>query len=91
MHAYWRWHPPTPPHPPTLRLLSASAATINLNAMHSSKVPTLPWHLSFSYGKALQKTCIVAWMGKEENNAKAQTALLNRAKANSEVAKKPSP
>jgi fructose-bisphosphate aldolase class I len=60
-------------------------ATLNLNAMHSSKVPALPWHLSFSYGKALQKTCIVTWMGKEENNSKAQAALLNRAKANSEA------
>ena len=45
----------------------------------------LPWSLSFSFGKALQKTCIVTWMGKEENVEKAQKALLNRAKANSEA------
>jgi fructose-bisphosphate aldolase class I len=43
----------------------------------------LPWSLSFSYGKALQKTCIVTWMGKSENKAKAQQALKNRAAANS--------
>merc|ERR1719271_472992 len=60
-------------------------ATLNLNAMHSSKVPALPWHLSFSYGKALQKTCIVTWMGKDENVPAAQQALLNRCKANSEA------
>lgn len=60
-------------------------ATINLNAMHAQKAMALPWHLSFSYGKALQKTCIVTWMGKEENNKAAQTALLNRCKANSEA------
>ena len=60
-------------------------ATINLNAMHAQKTMSLPWHLSFSYGKALQKTCIVTWMGKEENNAAAQQALLARAKANSEA------
>merc|ERR1719390_531922 len=58
-------------------------ATINLNAMHAQKALSIPWHLSF--GKALQKTCIVTWMGKEENNSIAQTALLNRAKANSEA------
>ena len=74
-----------PSHPPPPSLFASSAATLNLNAMHSSKVPALPWHLSFSYGKALQKTCIVTWMGKEENNSKAQAALLNRAKANSEA------
>lgn len=62
------------------------SATINLNTMHKLHDP-LPWHLSFSYGKALQKTCIVTWMGKDENNEAAQKALLNRAKANSEATK----
>ena len=60
-------------------------ATLNLNAMNKYGKGKMPWHLSFSYGKALQKTCIVTWMGKEENNSKAQAALLNRAKANSEA------
>lgn len=59
-------------------------ATINLDAMHKM-YPRLPWHVSFSYGKALQKTCIVTWMGIEANNGAAQTALLNRSKANSEA------
>ena len=31
-------------------------ATINLNAMHAQKALSIPWHLSFSFGKALQKT-----------------------------------
>merc|ERR1719254_78526 len=61
-------------------------ATINLNMMHKM-YPSLPWSVSFSYGKALQKTCIVTWMGKTENDETAQTALLNRAKANSEAGK----
>jgi fructose-bisphosphate aldolase class I len=61
-------------------------ATLNLNAMNKA-FPSLPWSLSFSYGKALQKTCIVTWMGKKENEAKAQAALLARAKANSEATK----
>ena len=59
-------------------------ATNNLCAMNSLH-PGLPWHLSFSYGKALQKTCIVTWMGKEENVPAAQAALLARARANSEA------
>merc|ERR1719493_598032 len=61
-------------------------ATINLNAMNKL-YQKLPWSVSFSYGKALQKTCIVTWMGKEANNGKAQAALLARSKANSEATK----
>lgn len=61
-------------------------ATINLNTMNKL-YPNLPWHLSFSYGKALQKTAIVTWMGKTENTKAAQQALVNRAKANSEAVK----
>merc|ERR1719410_2163081 len=59
-------------------------ATINLNAMNKL-FPNLPWSLSF--GKALQKTCIVTWMGKAENDAAAQKALMNRSKANSDATK----
>lgn len=43
-----------------------------------------PWTLTFSYGRALQHSCITAWANKEENYAKAQEILLNRAKAHSE-------
>ena len=57
------------------------SATINLSKMHEL-FPRLPWHVSFSYGKALQKTCIVTWMGKKENDEKAQLALKARCEAN---------
>merc|ERR1712176_1327317 len=56
-------------------------ATINLSTMHKL-YPQLPWHVSFSYGKALQKTAIVTWLGKSSNEAKAQKALNARASAN---------
>merc|ERR1712038_2031648 len=59
------------------------SASINLSKMNEIFKGQLPWHLSFSYGKALQKTRIVTWMGKEENKAAAQTALKNRSAANS--------
>merc|ERR1712024_230055 len=58
-------------------------ATINLSKMNELYAGKLPWSLSFSYGKALQKTCIVTWLGKDENKAAAQQALKNRAAANS--------
>jgi len=57
-------------------------ATINLSKMNELFAGKLPWHLSFSYGKALQKTCIVTWLGKDENKAAAQKALKNRCAAN---------
>merc|ERR1719310_1282919 len=41
-------------------------ATINLSTMNKLFSGSLPWHVSFSYGKALQKTAIVTWMGKDE-------------------------
>jgi len=59
-------------------------ATLNLNAMNQLH-PKTPWHVSFSYGKALQKTCIVTWMGQAENVPSAQAALLARCKANFEA------
>merc|ERR1719203_2014093 len=60
-------------------------ATINLNNMNKLYKGKLPWHLSFSYGKALQKTTIVTWMGKDENKEAAQKALKARANANSDA------
>merc|ERR1719444_550832 len=57
-------------------------ATINLSTMHKLYKTKMPWHLSFSYGKALQKTCIVTWLGKTENKESAQKALKARANAN---------
>merc|ERR1719231_888874 len=62
-------------------------ATINLSKMNELFKVKMPWHLSFSYGKALQKTCIVTWLGKEENKAAAQRALKARAGANSDAVK----
>jgi len=57
-------------------------ATINLSTMNKLYKAKMPWHLSFSYGKALQKTCIVTWMGLEQNVEAAQKALKARSHAN---------
>ncbi|KAL6011534.1 Fructose-bisphosphate aldolase 3, chloroplastic [Asimina triloba] len=55
-------------------------ATLNLNAMNQSPNP---WHVSFSYARALQNTVLKMWQGRPENVEAAQKALLVRAKANS--------
>ncbi|WP_411023199.1 class I fructose-bisphosphate aldolase, partial [Salmonella sp. s51228] len=41
-----------------------------------------PWALSFSFGRALQATCIKLWGGKDENLQTAQEAFEMRAKMN---------
>ena len=41
--------------------------------------------LSFSFGRALQDSCLRSWSGKEENTDKAQEMLLTRAKKNSDA------
>jgi len=63
-------------------------ASLHLNAMNVKNLPfpsPNPWALSFSYGRALQASCLDAWLGKDENLKKAQDAFLVRAKANSEA------
>ncbi|XP_026449627.1 fructose-bisphosphate aldolase 1, chloroplastic-like [Papaver somniferum] len=73
-----------PPAVPGIMFLSGGQseveATLNLNAMNQSPNP---WHVSFSYARALQNTCLKTWGGRPENVKAAQDALLTRAKANS--------
>ncbi|KAK9794956.1 hypothetical protein WJX73_002492 [Symbiochloris irregularis] len=59
-------------------------ATLNLNAMNQSPNP---WHVSFSYARALQNSVLKTWQGDSKNEQKAQEALLKRAKANSDAQK----
>jgi len=51
----------------------------NLNAMNASSTKK-PWYLSFSYGRALQESCLKTWLGKSENVKKAQEVYLQKAK-----------
>jgi fructose-bisphosphate aldolase, class I len=64
---------------------SEEEATLNLNEMNKLDSKLRPWSLSFSYGRALQSSCLKAWEGKEENVKAAQDALITRARANSEA------
>ena len=53
-----------PPAVPTICFLSGGQseeqATVNLNAINQCQVLSKPWSLTFSYGRALQKSCIAA-------------------------------
>lgn len=73
-----------PPAVPGIMFLSGGQsevdATLNLNAMNQSPNP---WHVSFSYARALQNSVLKTWKGQPENIEAAQIALLIRAKANS--------
>jgi fructose-bisphosphate aldolase class I len=63
---------------------SEDEATDNLNEMNKlSSTVKYPWALSFSYGRALQHSTIMAWGGKKENLENAQKTFLERAKNNS--------
>merc|ERR1711924_560426 len=59
---------------------SEMESTLNLNAVNQTPNP---WHVSFSYARALQNSVLKTWQGLEENKKAAQDALMVRAKANS--------
>ncbi|KAK9852336.1 hypothetical protein WJX84_009181 [Apatococcus fuscideae] len=77
-----------PPAVPGIMFLSGGQseleATLNLNAMNQSPNP---WHVSFSYARALQNTVLKTWQGEEGNWKAAQEALSKRAAANSAAQK----
>lgn len=62
--------------------LSEQAATANLSAMNA-RYTDLPWALSFSYGRALQASCLQAWGGDAANMDAGREAYAHRAKMNS--------
>lgn len=64
---------------------SEEEASQNLNAMAKIEGVPKPWYLSFSYGRALQASCLKAWQGKEENVEAAQKAFIERAKGNGDA------
>ena len=62
--------------------LSEEDASLNLDAINRVG-RRCPWQLSFSYGRALQQSCLKHWAG--HDTAAGQQALLARARANSEA------
>ena len=64
--------------------LSEEAASVYLNEMNNIERKA-KWNVSFSYGRALQHSCLRAWGGSDIDAG--QKALIARAQANSEAAK----
>ncbi|QPN58067.1 fructose-bisphosphate aldolase class I [Synechococcus sp. CBW1107] len=64
--------------------LSEEEASVYLNAIHQA-VGVAPWHLGFSYGRALQQSCLKHWAGHDV--VSGQQALLARARANGQSAR----
>lgn len=52
-------------------------SALHLNEMN--KLGHLPWYLSYSYGRALQHSCIATWKGDSNNVKAAQQVYLNKA------------
>ena len=61
---------------------SNELATSHLNEMNKLDT-SLPWNLSFSYGRALQQPCLASWKGEDKNILDSQNALFKRSKLNS--------
>jgi len=59
---------------------SDELATAHLGAMNAAGA--LPWHLTFSYGRALQAPALKAWGGKEASWQAGQQAVAKRARLN---------
>jgi fructose-bisphosphate aldolase, class I len=62
--------------------MSDEHATSRLNEMNRIAEGSLPWRLSFSYGRALQAPSLAAWRGDDANIEAAQAALAHRARMN---------
>lgn len=58
---------------------SEDDAADNLSMMKTIYDGDLPWNLSFSYGRALQQSCLQNWMGRNENWKLAQRAFVYQA------------
>ena len=77
-----------PPAVPGITFLSGgmSEEDASLALNYINQVPgAKPWSLTFSYGRAMQQSCLRAWMGKDENIPNAMAVLKARGKANSEA------
>jgi fructose-bisphosphate aldolase class I len=59
---------------------SPTEATLHLSLMNNLR--PLPWPLTFSYGRALQDTALIAWGGQSGNVSAAQKELVRRLKLN---------
>ncbi len=62
---------------------SGELASARLNAMNVRYKSSLPWQLSFSFGRAIQEPALEIWHGERSNIIPAQEALYHRARCDS--------
>ena len=60
---------------------TSDLATAHLNSMNKKYLESMPWNLTFSYGRALQTDALKGWNG--NNREIGQANLIKRAKENS--------
>jgi fructose-bisphosphate aldolase class I len=60
---------------------TSDLATAHLNSMNKKYLESMPWNLTFSYGRALQVDALKGWNG--NNREIGQANLIKRAKENS--------
>jgi fructose-bisphosphate aldolase, class I len=56
-------------------------ATAHLNEINT-RAGSVPWKISFSYGRALQDLALATWLGSKDNDRAAQQAYYHRARCN---------
>lgn len=61
---------------------SGELASARLNAMNVLYGASVPWQLSFSFGRAIQEPALGIWHGDDAHAAAAQEALYHRANCN---------
>ena len=66
---------------------SDELATAHLNVMNMNFGNDVPWSLTFSYGRALQHSALMAWVGDDHNVIAAQKILYHRSFCNGLAAK----
>ena len=64
---------------------TSDLATEHLNCMNKNHKESIPWNLTFSYGRALQADALSGWGGDDRKSG--QENLIKRAKSNSLASK----
>ncbi|GAC1407539.1 MAG: fructose-bisphosphate aldolase class I [Burkholderiaceae bacterium] len=60
----------------------SALASARLNEMNVRFASRMPWALSFSFSRAIQQPALDIWRGEDANVARAQQALVQRARCN---------
>lgn len=71
----------------TARLNALNLRMVARRTVRGTSLLTIPWPLTFSFGRALQEPAMRLWAGRDANRDAAQQALLHRARCNGAAAR----